>query len=58
MMVAAHDWDIAGAMNVGFAGAFIVRKGMATNPLYSRPDIIGHDLTQVAGSILEHGGAV
>ena len=51
-MVAAHDWDIAGAMSVGYAGAYIVRPGMAQNPLYPQPDIVGPDLIDVARKIV------
>lgn len=39
MMVAAHDWDIAGAMAVGMQGAYITRPGMALNPLLPPPTI-------------------
>ncbi len=52
MMVAAHDWDVAGAMNAGCVGAFITRKGMVLNPLYPRLDIVGPDLVEVATEIL------
>lgn len=52
MMVAAHDWDIAGAMRVGYAGAYIKRRSMALNPLYPAPDITGPDLVAVASSIV------
>ena len=51
-MVAAHDWDIAGAMRTGYAGAYVVRPGMARNPLHPTPDVIGGDLEEVAASIL------
>ena len=51
-LVAAHDWDIAGAMRAGCAGAFVARPGMVLGPLQERPDIIGDDLTSVADRIL------
>ena len=51
-MVAAHDWDIAGAMRAGMAGAFIARPGMVLGPLQALPDIIGEDLREVAEKIL------
>jgi len=47
-MVAAHDWDLCGAMGVGMAGAFVARPGHTWNPLYPRPDVVGCDLTEVA----------
>ena len=52
LMVATHDWDIAGAMNAGCRGAFIARPGMVLNPLYPAPDIVGSDLVGVVGEIL------
>ena len=57
-MVAAHDWDIAGAMRAGCAGAFITRPGMVMGPLQAKPDIIGPDLAAVTDQILakELGG--
>lgn len=51
-MVAAHDWDVAGAMRVGFAGAFVARPGMVLNPLDPPPDVLGADLAEVAEGIL------
>ncbi len=51
-MVAAHDWDVAGAMKVGYAGAFVARPGMVLNPLHPAPDVVGADLAEVAAGIL------
>jgi 2-haloacid dehalogenase len=51
-LVAAHDWDIAGAQAVGCATAFIARSGMVLGPLQKRPDIIGSDLVSVSDQIL------
>lgn len=52
-LVAAHAWDIAGALRAGCAAAFVARPGMVLNPLAERPDVIGSDLREVAGLILE-----
>lgn len=52
-MVAAHDWDIAGAMRAGCAGAFITRPGMVMGPLQEKPDIIGENMEIVTDQILE-----
>lgn len=52
-MVAAHDWDIAGAMRAGCAGAFVARPGMVMGPLQEKPDIIGPDMRSVADQIIE-----
>lgn len=52
-LVAAHDWDITGAMRAGWAGAFIARPGMVIGPLGEKPDIVGKDLREVADKILD-----
>lgn len=52
LMVAAHDWDIAGAMKAGCAGAFVARPGMVIGPLQTPPDIIGPDMGTVVDQIL------
>lgn len=52
-MVAAHAWDIVGAMQAGCAGAFISRPGNVLFPLGPQPDIAGPDLSTVARQILE-----
>jgi len=58
-LVAAHGWDIAGALAAGCQGAFVRRPaadlsypGMALNPLTEQPDITGADLVEVADKIL------
>jgi 2-haloacid dehalogenase len=51
-MVAAHDWDVAGAMRAGCAGAYVMRAGTALNPLYPEPDVVGPDLFSVAEAII------
>lgn len=52
MLIAAHSWDIAGALRVGCAAAFIARPGMVLDPLAPKPEIIGNNLTEVANQIL------
>jgi 2-haloacid dehalogenase len=51
-LVAAHDWDIAGAMNAGWYGAFITRAGKVHHEAIVRPDIVGNDLTEVVEKLL------
>ncbi len=51
-MVAAHGWDVAGAMAAGCAGAFIARPGAALSPLDPVPDVIGRDLSEVAAALM------
>jgi 2-haloacid dehalogenase len=52
-LVAAHDWDVAGAVSAGCAAAFIARPGKVLNPLLPQPDIIGPDIADVAEKILQ-----
>lgn len=51
-MIAAHDWDIAGAINAGFQTAYIAREGKVYNALYKKPHISGKDLNEVTEKIL------
>ncbi len=52
-LIAAHAWDVAGALRAGCAAAFVARPGMVLDPLVERPDVVGADLREVADSILE-----
>ena len=52
-LVAAHAWDVAGALQAGCAAAFVARPGMVLNPLFERPDVVGSDLREVAEGILK-----
>ncbi len=52
-LVAAHAWDVAGALRAGCAAAFVARPGMVLDPLVERPDVVGTDLREVADHILE-----
>ena len=51
-MVAAHAWDVVGAMQAGYAAAFVARPGKVLYPLAPPPDIIGADLRAVAEQIV------
>lgn len=52
-LVAAHAWDVVGAMRAGCAAAFVARPGMVLNPLAKRPDVVGADLREVVDRILD-----
>lgn len=52
-LVAAHNWDITGAMRAGWAGAFVARPGKLLGPLDEQPDIIGPDMNAVVTLILD-----
>ncbi len=51
-MVAAHSWDVGGAIRAGCAAAFVARPGMVLDPLFDKPDIVGRDLTEIADRIV------
>ena len=50
-LVAAHDWDVTGAIRAGAMAAFVGRAGKGLGPLSEKPDIIGPDLMTVANKI-------
>jgi 2-haloacid dehalogenase len=52
-LVAAHDWDVTGALRAGCAAAFVARPGQVMNPFGPQPDMRGADLSEVAEKILE-----
>lgn len=56
-LVAAHAWDVLGALRAG-AAAFVARPGMVLDPLGPTPDVVGRDLLEVADRIaaIEAGG--
>ena len=49
-LVAAHAWDVAGALRAGCAAAFVARQPF--DPLVERPDVVGKDLVEVAEGII------
>lgn len=51
-LVAAHFWDVTGALRAGCRAAFVARPGMVVSPLGPQPDIVGADLSAVVASIL------
>jgi 2-haloacid dehalogenase len=55
-LVAAHAWDVAGALAAGCAAAFVRRPGKVLSPLGEQPDIVGDDLDEVADRILATDG--
>ena len=52
-LVAAHAWDVFGAMRAGCAAAFVKRPGKALFPLADTPDIVGPDLRNVSDQIVK-----
>jgi 2-haloacid dehalogenase len=55
-MVAAHGFDIAGALHAGYAAAFVARRGKGLLPFAPAPDITGRTLIEVAEAIIAHDG--
>lgn len=51
-LVAAHSWDILGALHAGCAAAFVARSGQVLDPSGLQPDIVGTDMHDVAEQIL------
>ena len=52
-MVAAHAWDVTGALQAGASAAFVARPGKLLDPLGPAPNIVGPDLDQVAGQLID-----
>ncbi len=55
-MVAAHDWDVAGAMAAGCRGVLVLRPGVVVNPLYPEPDLTAATVGAAAELLVESGG--
>ncbi len=53
LLVAAHGWDIAGALAAGMQAAFIERKGQSLYPLATKPQYLGKDLVAFAHEIID-----
>jgi 2-haloacid dehalogenase len=56
VMVAAHDWDIAGALAAGLDGVFIDRPGQVYSPAFIAPTMTAQDITSAAISIIDRYG--
>jgi 2-haloacid dehalogenase len=52
-LIAAHAWDVAGALRAGARAAFVARPGMVLDPLAPEPDLVGADLGDLATKLLE-----
>jgi 2-haloacid dehalogenase len=51
-LVAAHAWDVSGALAAGCRAAFVARPGMVPSPLGDQPDIVGADISDVVHRIM------
>jgi 2-haloacid dehalogenase len=52
-MVAAHPWDVDGAMRTGMTGAWLNRDDLPYPPALLAPDVSAADLPTLAGQLLE-----
>ncbi len=53
MMIAAHGWDVAGAMWAGWRAAFIARPGQQLYPMSPPPEINEPNLLKVIEKLME-----
>lgn len=51
-LVAAHGWDVAGALAAGCRAAFVARPGATLYPHGPQPDVIAPDLAGTADALL------
>lgn len=52
-LIAAHAWDVSGALAAGCQAAFVGRAGGVASPLGKQPAVSGGDLTEVADAVLQ-----
>src|SRR4051794_21486939 len=55
-LVAAHSWDVSGALAAGCKAAFVARPGTVLSPIGRQPDIVGADIAEVVEQILSGEG--
>jgi len=55
LMVAAHSWDVLGAIRAGWSGAFLARPGQILDPLTPKPAFAAPDLVDLARQIIQRG---
>lgn len=52
MLIAAHDWDVAGAAKAGAQSAFVRRPGSLWSLPNPMPEVAGRDLTEIADRLI------
>jgi 2-haloacid dehalogenase len=52
-LIAAHAWDIVGALQAGCVAAFVSRPGKVLYPLGPKPDVVGPDVRSVAAQVVK-----
>lgn len=53
MLIAAHGWDVTGALHAGLQAAFISRKAQAQYPLAPSPHYTGDSLTSIVEKLVK-----
>ena len=56
-LVAAHAWDVMGAMRAGLRGAWVARSERWLVPVVPEPDVRGADLQDVASKLVARTAA-
>ncbi len=53
MLIAAHGWDVTGALHAGLQAAFLSREGKAQYPLAPNPRFTADSLTGIAEQLVK-----
>jgi 2-haloacid dehalogenase len=54
MLIAAHGWDVAGALWAGWRAAFINRPGQQLFPLAPKTEMVESDLQKIADLLIKY----
>ena len=52
VLIAAHAWDVFGAMKAGWRAAFVARNGITLFPLGPQPEFMGPDIRAIVTAIM------
>lgn len=52
MLISAHDWDVAGALQAGAGAAYVRRPGSLWSLPRAMPDVAGSELTEIADQLI------
>lgn len=56
MLVAAHAWDVAGALAAGCRAAFVARPGAVMFPIGRQPELTGRDIADLVDQLIARWG--
>lgn len=51
-LIAAHSWDVAGALAADAKAASVARQGAMLSSLGTQPDVVGRDMEEIAERLL------